>query len=523
MALQAVISRTLGDADTAGSLEQFRSSQPLDIDTGDFRSLGSVTPYRNGEVPDVRCPTTPDQASGNAAYCPADGVLSYDLDWMRKLYAQVGDAAPITILAHEWGHHIARMSGTPVLSIRSELQADCYAGVYVRSLVRGGQASRRSLHREHAPVPGHRRRPGFRRGLPPGLDEDVHGTALQRRQAEGIGYSGADLAKCVAYRARAQEPPLPIGGDVVLQLPPGVVVTRIATGEQVLEMPGAEVRIEAYRPQPQGFTATELLAGWPDRMPGLIARDSLADSLLGKMGWASGSGERWGYARAGNGGSAVTGVAELRTDATGAARLLIAESDDGTILGADSALAALYWGYCDRDAADTGNCANVAAPGPTARPGPTPSPPPSDGLTRAERALMRHIPKTIIDTSTCRPTDTTKRAKGSRASINCLPGSGVTRVWYESFPSKAAMLRFYRHMVGTSSTSKRCPTPGGEGTWVYTARNQVVAGRQGCYQQNGNAFMVWTENKNRIVTTAVQSKVNWKAFQRWWRLRAGPV
>ena len=199
------------------------------------------------------------------------------------------------------------------------------------------------------------------------------------------------------------------------------------------------------------------------------------------------------------------------------------ESESGSVGGADAALAALLWGYCDPAAVDTRNCALGTAPSPTPDETQTPSGAPTASLTDAELEVMSHIPTGIIDTGTCEPTRRRDRAKDATASITCVPGSGASAVWYESFPTRAAVGRVDKFMVGAPSEFDRaCPSAPGEGAWAYTARPNVTAGRQACYARDGEAWMVWTDNAKRMVVTAFQQHINWKVFYRWWRSKAGP-
>jgi Putative neutral zinc metallopeptidase len=81
-----------------------------------------------------------DSQGGPAAYCQLNETIYVDLNWEAGTVAQIGDFAWVTILAHEWGHHVQRQlladgvpngfPGTGVLA--KELQADCLAGVYAQ-------------------------------------------------------------------------------------------------------------------------------------------------------------------------------------------------------------------------------------------------------------------------------------------------------------------------------------------------------------------------------------------------------
>jgi hypothetical protein len=93
----------------------------------------AVLGYRAGEIPDTVCAASAGAAyvRNNAKYCPADRRIVYDEDWLREVASRNGDLTALAILAHEWGHHVQAFLGGKPESIRSELQADCLAGMYL--------------------------------------------------------------------------------------------------------------------------------------------------------------------------------------------------------------------------------------------------------------------------------------------------------------------------------------------------------------------------------------------------------
>jgi len=148
-------------------------------------------------------------------YCPNDERVYIDLGFFRVLEQKLGahgDFARAYVVAHEIGHHIQNLQGTLHAnasakgatggSVRTELQADCYAGVWAHAANAHGEldpgdiesaldaASRIGddvLEREETGVV----RP----------ESFTHGTAAQRRDWLARGYKTGDPSQCNTFTA----------------------------------------------------------------------------------------------------------------------------------------------------------------------------------------------------------------------------------------------------------------------------------------------------------------------------------
>ena len=147
--------QTGGSAGQSASVNKDFSSAVLG-DTEDvwgalFQAMGSR--YDPPKLVLYRDATRSACGRANAAvgpfYCPADQDLYLDTSFFNDLHTRFGapgDFAQAYVIAHEVGHHVQNLLGTMrqfdaqrqrsdertanMLSVRLELQADCYAGVW---------------------------------------------------------------------------------------------------------------------------------------------------------------------------------------------------------------------------------------------------------------------------------------------------------------------------------------------------------------------------------------------------------
>ncbi|MBL8518937.1 MAG: zinc metallopeptidase [Betaproteobacteria bacterium] len=164
---------------------------------------------------------TGDTASG-PFYCPADEKMYLDLAFFTELerrYRAAGDFARAYVIAHEVGHHVQKLTGVSQktaklrqqlsakdynkVSVRVELQADCYAGVWAhhahkaKPFIEPGDIEE-ALRAATAIGDDALQRAASGRVVP---DSFTHGSSEQRVRWFKTGFEGGSLKACDTFSA----------------------------------------------------------------------------------------------------------------------------------------------------------------------------------------------------------------------------------------------------------------------------------------------------------------------------------
>jgi uncharacterized protein len=142
-------------------------------------------------------------------YCPVDETIYLDETFFEELTsrfgAKGGDVAEAYVMAHEVGHHIQKVKGTFANvdtrnnenSIKVELQADCYAGVWAgtvasEGIINEGEISQAIDAAESVGDDRIQKSAGSR--VNP--ETWTHGSAADRKQWFLTGYKSQDSTTC---------------------------------------------------------------------------------------------------------------------------------------------------------------------------------------------------------------------------------------------------------------------------------------------------------------------------------------
>ena len=151
-------------------------------------------------------------------YCPADEKVYIDLSFYHELatkFGAPGDFAQAYVLAHEIGHHLQKQLGTEArvrqlkaqrpqlennLSVRLELQADCYAGVWGAAARESRLLSAGDVEEGLAAAAGvgdDRIQQRSRGDVNP--DSFTHGSSEQRQRWFMRGFQSGDMNSCNTF------------------------------------------------------------------------------------------------------------------------------------------------------------------------------------------------------------------------------------------------------------------------------------------------------------------------------------
>ena len=168
------------------------------------------------------------QSATGPFYCPADRLVYLDLgffDELQRRFRAPGDFAQAYIVAHELGHHVQTITGIEAqvrqrqsanpsqrnaLSVRMELQADCFAGVWGYHANQPGRAAAggveldpddidEALNAAAAIGDDRLQRQASGRVSP---ESFTHGSSQQRVEWFRRGFDSGNPESCDAFQAR---------------------------------------------------------------------------------------------------------------------------------------------------------------------------------------------------------------------------------------------------------------------------------------------------------------------------------
>jgi predicted metalloprotease len=153
-------------------------------------------------------------------YCPADRRVYLDLSFYHDMETKLGapgDFAWAYVIAHEVGHHVQQQLGTSeevsrmqrdnpseanALSVRLELQADCYSGVWAHTVFAAGDLDKGDV-REAIRASGSVGDDRLQRRATGQVDPDsfTHGSSEQRTEWFNRGRASGEPADCDTFSA----------------------------------------------------------------------------------------------------------------------------------------------------------------------------------------------------------------------------------------------------------------------------------------------------------------------------------
>jgi predicted metalloprotease len=196
-----------------------------DVWSAKFREAGAT--YQPPKLVLFRGATATACGTGQAAmgpfYCPVDQKVYIDLgfyDVLKSRLGAPGDFAQAYVIAHEVGHHVQKLTGITskveamrsrlsetqynAVSVRLELQADCYAGIWAhdadaaRQIVEQGDIEEALNAASHIGDDALQRQ--ARGTVVP--ESFTHGSSAQRVRWFKRGLQTGSVAQCDTFQSR---------------------------------------------------------------------------------------------------------------------------------------------------------------------------------------------------------------------------------------------------------------------------------------------------------------------------------
>lgn len=235
------ISPIVGAMDDGGQPGQPRELTPEEQEVGQFVSVvladteevwASILPAQAGVdyvapqlvmfsgIDSSACGTA--QSAMGPFYCPNDRTVYLDTDFFRTMQTRMdagGDFAFAYVIAHEVGHHVqnrlgilgqtmqARQQSSQAdanrISVMTELQADCFAGIWARQAneMFGTLQPGDIEEAMNAAAAVGDDRLMEKAGRAPMRDSFTHGSSAERQEWFDRGFNSGELAQCNTFKA----------------------------------------------------------------------------------------------------------------------------------------------------------------------------------------------------------------------------------------------------------------------------------------------------------------------------------
>jgi predicted metalloprotease len=225
----------LGQLSGEGSTQQSAPANPDGSKDAQYRFVGDVgtllerfwsdefeasgEPFRKASLVIFDAPTDTGgcgigQPQAGPFYCPPSEKMFIDFGFYQRLEDQLGfdgDFAMAYVLAHEYGHHVQNLLGIDdqvreeqsgasdaeanALSVKMELQADCFAGVWAKDVYERLEAGDLEEAIDAAQAVGD----DAIQGSNANQESFTHGTSAQRKQWFTTGFETGDASACDTF------------------------------------------------------------------------------------------------------------------------------------------------------------------------------------------------------------------------------------------------------------------------------------------------------------------------------------